>query len=211
MAETINNNGSNLIAQTGDAVNAADAKRTGELAEAKALEVIKYNALVKESARLAAKYGKDDPRVQVMNTQLGYSPSIQAAFDREAVRLSVPAAAGAADGWLVQGLVTGADGKAVGGVTVFLTTDGKTALAGLPYSCTAATGAYRIQLTSDQLAAAKKDNPVLAVSDANKKLLYTDSQKLGDSIVSGTIYSRNLVIGGAGCGAPPEAGGAPVK
>jgi hypothetical protein len=213
MAETFStksNSGVDMQASENEMRVASDAKRATEMASAKTMEVIKQKALVKESARLTTKYGQANARVKAMNVRIGYSTSIQAVYQKEIDRSAIPATTVPTGGWVVQGLVSGADGKVMAGVSVFMTEDGKTALAGLPFSCTPATGVYSIALTSDQVDKLKGNATLsLAVSDANKNLLYTDSQKLGAIIVADGIYGHNLVIGGGACTAPPPAGSAP--
>jgi hypothetical protein len=205
MAETTSNTDTAAAAsQAADAVTGADTKRTTELASAKTMETIKYNALVKEVARLTAKYGHADMRVKTMNVRIGYSPSIQGAFDKEVARLSIPATAVPPDGWLVEGMVYSADGKPMPGVTVFIIEAGKAAGQGLPFSCTPDTGAYSIVITSGQVDLLKgKTDLYLAVSDANKKILYTDSEPLSGHIQKGTIYNRNIFMRAGNCAAPP--------
>jgi hypothetical protein len=167
------------------------------------METIKNNALVKEAKRLTAKYGATDARVQTMNVRVGYSPLITGAIDKETARLSVPVPSLPANGWLVDGFVYDASGNPMANVTVFLSEDGKTALPDLPYSCTPATGAYSIALASDQVDKLKGNaNIALAVSDANKQVIYTDSTKLGAQMQPGAIYGHNLSIGGS-CTPPP--------
>jgi hypothetical protein len=214
MAETFSTKDkSGVDAQAGESEIrvASDAKRGTEMASAKTMEVIKQKALVKEAARLTTKYGQANARVKAMNVRIGYSTSIQAVYQKEVDRSAIPAVAVPTGGWVVQGLVSSADGKVMAGVSVFMTEDGKTAVAGLPFSCTPATGAYAIALTSDQVDKLKGNaNLSLAVSDANKNVLYSDSQQLGALITPDGLYGHNLVIGGGVCTAPP-AGGAPVN
>jgi hypothetical protein len=193
----------NAPALESDITSAASAQRAAGLASAKVMETIKNNALVKEVKRLSAKYGAGDARVQTMNTRIAYSPSITAAIDVETARLSVPVPSSTAGGWLVEGIVYDANGKPMTGVTVFLTEDGKTAVPDLPWSCTPATGAYSIALTSAYVDKWKgNQNIALAVSDANKQVIFADNTRLGAQINADAVYIHNLLTGSA-CTPPP--------
>jgi hypothetical protein len=200
MATNQTNNQVN-IDQIGTSVSTMDANRAAELGNSQKMQTVLNNALVKEQARLTAKYGQNDPRVQSLATRISYNPNINTVYSQEINRLKVFSPAFDLTTWRITGCVYDSTGNPLNNVTVFLTTNGTSALEGVPYSCTGTNGAYTITLTSDFVAKLANANLQLGVSDSNKKVLAVSKDTFVPA--AGIIINYFIYIPSTQCATPP--------
>jgi hypothetical protein len=190
-----------------DNLSKVDAQRASELTNAKQLQTIINNGLVKEQTRLTAKYGANSAQVKNLTQRISYFPKITAVLDQEITRSGLTAPAFDGTSWQISGRVFDSTGKPVQNITVFLTQDGKTAIDGIPFSCSTDQGIYAINVSTENAAKLKNVTTLkLGASDSNQKLLYTSADTFTPA--PGSIQSYSIYIGSMNCTAPP-AGNAP--
>lgn len=81
---------------------------------------VQTNQLDREYSRLVQKYGEDHPLTVQTETKIEFNRLHEAEIQKEIVRVETPAPTTEKKKWTIYGYVLSADGKAVGGVLVFL-------------------------------------------------------------------------------------------
>jgi hypothetical protein len=201
MATTDNNDQENFkIIST--SINDIETERSSALVDSRATQVIINNDLQKELTRLTAKYGADNERVVSMSKRVSYQPMILAALDQEASRVNTKPPAFDGTGWQLTGRVYDAAGNPVKNMTVFLTEDGKTSIAGVDFSCTPADGSFVLNVSSDAIRKLKENkNLRVGVSDSNQKLVYTSKDTFTPTV--GVVSNYPIFLNDGQCTAPP--------
>lgn len=185
-----------------DSLGSVETQRTTELGNAKLMQSVRNNGMVKELARLTAKYGKQAKIVQDFTTRISYNPQVMASMDQEITRSNLKSPASDKNSWLINGRVFDSAGKTQKNVTVFLTEDGRTAINGINFSCTDASGGFTITVNKDIATKLKEAaNLRLAASGRDQKLIYTSTDVFTPAI--GKITSYLIKIMPADCAAPP--------
>ena len=185
-----------------DSLGRMETQRANELNNAKLMQSVRNSGMVKEKARLTAKYGKQAKIVQDLTTQISYNPKVTSAMDQEITRSNLKSPAPDANAWLINGRVFDASGKAQKNVTVFLTQDGRTAIEGINFSCTDPSGGFTITVSKDIATKLKEAKALrLAASGKNQKLIYTSDDVFTPAV--GKITSYLIKIMPDDCAAPP--------
>ncbi|HRI58939.1 MAG TPA: YegP family protein [Saprospiraceae bacterium] len=103
--------------------------------------------------------------------------------------------------WRVHGRVFDPNDLPLKGLTVFLAGSNKQAIPGLAYACSDEQGYYAITLSEREITELKLETVYLAVSDANRKIVYFNAEPL--HVLLRTIDYRDIFIEAEVCGAPP--------
>lgn len=149
-----------------------DDQRITELKNEQQLQEIKNEVINREAERLAAKHGKDHPRVQQLQQRQSYNQSMFTGLNKEIEKTSVKIEPLPQNAWRLNGKVTDKKEQPAADITVFFADENKNWIRELGNSITDQTGYYSITITEQLLERAQKAKLYLAASNKNNQVLY---------------------------------------
>jgi hypothetical protein len=199
--ENINVSGDDGLQEIVGSFDSLDAIRAEELDTTNRLQAITNTAGIQERARLAAKYGEDHPRVKNLDARLSYNVNMLKGLATAIERNNIKVPVLPVNSWRVQGRVFDSNDAPLKGLTVFLSNSNKQAIGGLDYTCTDEQGYYAITLGEREISDLKDETVFLAVSDANRRVVYVSSDALSISIRA--VSYQDVFIEQSGCDVAP--------
>lgn len=137
----------------------ADEARSADLAGLGRLRQVKAASQERSARRLAARYGKNDPRVRALAEKAAVNRALtrQLAFERDRSLGGAPAPD--PNGWIVHGHVRNADLSAAPGLTVALYDAKGTWIRQLGHDCTDAAGHFQLSYSKGEPGKPDPDRP----------------------------------------------------
>jgi len=197
-----------IFAKVDATFSTLNGQRSSGLARLNMLQNSKHQALEKEKARLAKKYGSDHPRVQKIAARLTYDAGRQKELAREIEKTKITVPTIDVNTWMAHGRVVNAAGVGQPGLTVSLFDESGKWLRQLGYVCTNEQGYFALRYTvaaGEQPAIPATTKLFLTVTDGEFNILHREQEPL--FLALGQIDYRLIVLGekGGSC-TPPEPG-----
>jgi hypothetical protein len=185
-----------------DSATQLDEHRLAGLQESQNTQLIKDEILQREKKRLETKHGNTHPEVQEAESRTVYNKQMFTGLNNEIEKASIKTEPFNRTSWRVHGRVFNNESKPVKGLTVFLTDQNKRWIEILGSSCTNDLGYYALTVDEKMIDKIDKGQSLfLAVSDKNKKIIFTSAEALIP--VKGVIIYRDIYINSEDCVPPP--------
>ena len=187
--------------QIAESITQLDDQRLTELKNLKQLQEIKNEVINREAARLAAKHGKDHPRVQKLQLRSNYNASMFTGLDREIEKASSKTEPLPLNAWRLNGKVIDEKEQPVPDITVFFADENKNWIQELGNSCSDQTGYYSLTIKEELIDRAQKEKLYLSASNKDKQVLYF---KLNTLVATrGIVDYQDIRLGEKACTSPP--------
>ena len=179
-----------------------DDQRLAELKNEKQLQEIKNEVINREAERLAAKHGKDHPRVQKLQSRSNYNQSMFTGLDNEIEKASFKAAPLPLNAWRLNGKVMDKKGQPVSDITVFFADEKGTWIRALGNSISDKTGYYALTINEELIELAQKDKLYLTATNKNQQVLYAELNTFVPT--KGIIDYQDIILGEVKSTSPPK-------
>lgn len=179
-----------------------DDQRLAELKNEKQLQEIKNEVINREAERLAAKHGKDHPRVQKLQLRSKYNQSMFTALDNEIEKASFKTEPLPVNAWRLNGKVMDKKEQPVAEITVFFADENGTWIRALGNSTTDETGYYALTINEELIELAQKEKLYLSASNKNQQVLYFELNNFAPT--KGIIDYQDIILGEKGSTNPTK-------
>jgi hypothetical protein len=179
-----------------------DDQRLAELKNEKQLQEIKNEVINREADRLAAKHGKDHPRVQKLQSRSNYNQSMFTGLDNEIEKASIKTEPLPANAWRLNGKVIDKKEQPVSDITIFFSDEKGTWIRALGNSTSDQTGYYALTINEELIELAQKEKLYLTATDKNNKVLYHKQNTFVPT--KGIIDYQDIILGEEGGTTPSK-------
>jgi hypothetical protein len=172
-----------------------DDQRLAELKNEQQLQEIKNEVINRETERLAAKYGKDHPRVQKMQLRQDYNRSMLNGLDKEIEKTSFKTEPLPLNAWRLNGKVMDKKEQPAADITVFFADANRNWIRELGNSITDQTGYYSLTINEQLIERAQKETLYLTATNKNNQVLYFEQNTFTPT--RGIIDYQDIILGEA--------------
>lgn len=196
MATRDNISDKQALDRAAESLTQLDDQRLAELKNEKQLQEIKNEVINREAERLAAKHGKDHPRVQKLQSRSNYNQAMFTGLDNEIEKAAAKTEPLPVNAWRLNGKVIDKKEQPVSDITVFFADEKGTWIRALGNSTSDKTGYYALTINEELIELAQKEKLYLTASDKNNKVLY---HKLNTFVpTKGIIDYQDIILGEEG-------------
>jgi hypothetical protein len=188
--------------QAAESLTQLDDQRLAELKNEKQLQEIKNEVINREAERLAAKHGKDHPRVQKLQSRSDYNQPMFTGLDNEIEKATNETAPLPVNAWRLNGKVMDKKEQPVSEITVFFADENRNWIRTLGNSTSDQTGYYALTINEELIELAQKEKLYLSASNKNQQVLYFELNTFVPT--RGIIDYQDIILGEAKSTSPPK-------
>jgi hypothetical protein len=166
------------------------------------LQEIKNEVINREAERLAAKHGKDHPRVQKLQARREFNQPMLTSLDTEIEKASFKPAPLPVNAWRLNGKVMDKKEQPVSDITVFFADENRTWIRALGNSISDQTGYYSLTINEDLIELAQKNKLYLSASNKNEQVLYFEQNTFVPT--KSIIDYQDIILGEVKSTTPPK-------